>query len=239
MFWHWMVAAILLSNTVSGIPTKRICRKMVYEAYSRSGLNISNALELVKLASQEENGIELEEFQSTVVGSLRAANPDLDHSSLINGVKAPRRRWRYILIPLAIIPVLSPVINNLALLWYLPPTGPNCRFFLLIAISAMYIFNAIFTPISRLSERANRTKDLFFATTSTLLIMLSACGLFNSCRCWSGIYNRSEEDAIIALNNNPLFDPLLKKQFPAIFVVCLTSQFISFGLMRIFVQDAR
>jgi hypothetical protein len=238
MFWHWMVAAILLSNTVGSIPTKSICKRMVFEAYARTGLDhVRNALEMVKLANLEENGIELDDFHSTVVGSLRAANQDLDHPSLINGMKAHRRRLRYMFIPLGIIPVLSPVINSLALLWYLPPTGPNCRFFLLMAISAMYIFNAISTSICSFSERKNRIKDLFLATTSTLLIMLSACGLFNSCRCWSGIYNRSEEEAFIAINNNPLFDPLLKKQFPAIFVVCLTFQFISFGVMRIFVMN--
>jgi hypothetical protein len=78
----------------------------------------------------------------------------------------------------------------------------------------------------------NRYKDLFISTTTTLLIILSACGMFNTCACWSGIYNRSREDAFVALSNEKLFAPLLRKQFPAIFVTCLGMQVLGFEIVR-------
>lgn len=268
MFWHWMVAVILVSNTVGILPTKDLCRKVVYEAYSRAGQNIKNALELLDLAIEEENGNELDRLQEDIVQAIRDANRDLDQSSFIQQEEASRRCRGYILVLLAIIPIISPIINSLALLWYLPPTGPNCRFVLLAVISVVYIFNAICTHFFRstmLGSRVtvegidkikaglanilnarmvnkitagliNRLKDSVVAMSSTLLILLSACGLFNSCRCWSGIYNRSEKDTIIVLNNDPLYYPLLKKQFPAIFTVCLGFQFISFLFIRAFIR---
>ncbi|KAF2738017.1 hypothetical protein EJ04DRAFT_574247, partial [Polyplosphaeria fusca] len=198
MFSHWLIAAILLSNVVGSFPTQRFCRKTVESIYAEYGLK----LKWTKDDSAIETGIELDKLSgATLITTTEVLPPnsstdDVTRSSQPKNNRRNNLRQIYLL-TLSILPVLSPVVNSLALLWYLPPTGPNCRFFLLLGITLVYIANALAAPFNRRHELFNRWKDFGIASTTTLLIILSACGMFNTCACWSGIYTRPRSEAFI------------------------------------------
>ncbi|KAF2467903.1 uncharacterized protein BDR25DRAFT_316521 [Lindgomyces ingoldianus] len=208
MFWQWMVAAVLISNFVGSFPTEDYCKRIVKKVYGRAGVDFDE--EIKRITSFPPN----------------------------HGERRFSRRWRrrvmLVLVTLAILPVLSSIVGSLAVLWYLPPKGPNCRFFLLVSISFVYIVNAVLTSLLLLGQWTTRIKDLLIALTSTILIILSACGLFNTCACWSGVYHLGPEKATVYLNSEEVFAPLLRKVYPAIFVTCFVFQFISFEFMRWF-----
>ncbi|ORX92060.1 hypothetical protein BCR34DRAFT_266016 [Clohesyomyces aquaticus] len=145
----------------------------------------------------------------------------------------------FILIILALIPVVSSMVGSLAILWYLPPYGPNCRFILLVSISAVYISNAIMTSAFNLNKRTTRVIDSLIALLTTIIIILSGCGLFNTCWCWSGwsgLQHLTPEKAAVHLSMEA-FKEKLKRKYPAIFGTCLASQFLSFGLMCLFGRE--
>ncbi|KAF1993159.1 hypothetical protein P154DRAFT_590902 [Amniculicola lignicola CBS 123094] len=287
MFWHFIVAAILLSNTVGSFPSKEFCNTVVKKALERKKISLENVLEELDRKNKVSNRIpedfEADRAERASLGDvegrrdsgnsasgaihlepLRTAGPPPSTTVPVDPPKKPHLKrifyWifsrRLIILILAAIPVASSSADSLALLYYLPPEGPNCRFFLLIAISGTYVANALLTPLAQPLLRRNpipflsqpvdallhyrqeidRCKDLVIATVSTVFIIISACGFYNTCGCWSGQWSRNSSEAGLHLNSPASFDGLLKKRFPILFSVCVATQLFSFEAMRVFGQ---
>jgi hypothetical protein len=147
--------------------------------------------------------------------------------------------WRLAFI--AVLPVSIAFGTAFAVL----DTGPTyftCRHILVIAAFTSWIFSAMFTSftsfLSRLGFVGGKNlwriilaKDFLIGVTILVLIILSSCGLWNSCYCWGGVMVHSEEGARITPNPTEVFDYNNNVVYPAMVGTCLFVQVCIFGIM--------
>jgi hypothetical protein len=123
IFWHWIVAAILLSNTVGSFPAKDFCRRTVEKVYARYGRDISAALDLIDQTKQADD-VEVDDVLAVSAGPrLRMPKAIAFSSYTTSKMDKCRSRRSAGIFVLAIVPVAAPIFCSLALLWYLPPAG--------------------------------------------------------------------------------------------------------------------
>jgi hypothetical protein len=232
MFLTYILPAILLSNVVGSFPSIYTCYCIIQQHLPEK----RNLLELID-STGSYGGRASQYFESRHwSGGIYTFRPE---KALFNS-RLPGDRPRWFLFVIAICPIVVSTAVGLAIIWHLPPPGLNCRWFVLLGISATYFFSTCITWLSRLFGLKGRChwvlmliKDFLIAVPSLFLLFASSSGLFNSCWCWSGVYMRGREKARIALNTELTFKPYIHKLYPALFGSCLALQLCAFVSMEL------
>ena len=235
VFLSWLIPVVLLSNVVGNFPSSYTC----FDALSR-------------LAKATDGRLEVPEHTSTcfrMTPSITSHTQSLPWSGGIYTYRSQKqhdrcssRTWSeaLLMVSLAASSLGISFLGGFIILWYLIPNGFNCRHTWMIGVFFAWIASATITVLANSSKfvtgkyhwRFVLIKDSFVAIPSFTMIFLSACGLFNSCKCWSGyLYLRKE--ARVALNTHAFFEHNGRTIYPLVFGVCLTGQLILFGVIMV------
>lgn len=192
----WLVPAILLSNAIGNLPSRRTA----YDILARLGADTGD--DPFHVADQHSV------FLPTFPSFARACSTEYFSALGWSGGIYTYRPWklRYVtssrhrhlrtllLITLAAAPVVIGFVGGVLILWYQLPMGLNCRHVWLVGVTVLWYASAFITFVTH--RRAFATgmyhwrfvliKDACVAMPSFLIMFLSASGLFNFCWCWSG-----------------------------------------------------
>jgi hypothetical protein len=142
---------------------------------------------------------------------------------------------------LAIISVL-PVAIAFGTAFAVLDTGPTyftCRHILVITAFGFWLISALLTSLlSRIPFATEKhlwviilIKDAFIGVPILVLVVLSSCGLWNTCYCWGGVLVHGEEGARISPKPTAAFDYNDNVVYPAMVGACLFFQACVFGIM--------
>ena len=235
VFLSWLVPTVLLSNVVGNFPSRRTCYEILGQFAERTG---------DRLRVPRSQSVCLPGFPYL----KRACSTDFFHSlGWSGGIYTFRpwaaqyliseRRWpRVVLVHcLSITPIFIGVIGGFIILWFGLPIGPNCRHTWLVGIFLAWVVSALATQYSNSPKFATGkyhwrfilVKDALIAMPSITVIFLSACGLFNSCSCWSGFLSRPES-AHVPLNGDPFYELNDRTVYPSVVGISLVLQLLIF-----------
>lgn len=229
MFITWLVPIILLSNAVGGFTSRTSCfdtmRDLCAEVPARP-----HQLEslLTQRISQSAEYLESQSYSGSIYTFIH------DKRISFSGRSHDHSQFHLLLVALA--PLINASVFGSIIILNTPPGGLNCRNIMVIVMTLLWLLSTLLTwCISRAEslEPKDRwylilAKDTIIAIPSLLIIFLSSAGVFNSCRCWSGIYSLGAK-AHIPLNTNAFFDYNDTHLYPILVIVCLGMQFAIFG----------
>lgn len=217
VFLSWLVPVVLLSNAIGNFPSPYTCPN-VLSRFVRSDPRSPTYAESLPWS-----------------GGIYTFRPwrRQYHQS---GLRAMS------IFAISIFPVCIGMLGGFVILWNLIPNGLNCRHVWMMGVFAAWAISALVSkmaytcPVGFLAGKHRwyfiLTKDALIGVPSITIIFLSACGLFNSCNCWSGyLYHR--RDPRVALNVHSFFERNDHTVYPLVFGVCLAAQLTIFGIVTI------
>jgi hypothetical protein len=212
MLLSWLFSVVLLSNAVGDLGSTRNCQRTI--------LDLMERLELPHDVYTESS---------------------LPWSGAIYSYRPQKRlhsasEWKLALI--SVLPVAIAFGTAFAVL----DTGPTyftCRHILVITAFSFWLVSALLTSLlSRIPFASGKylwiiilIKDAFIGVPILVLVVLSSCGLWNTCYCWGGVLVHGEEGARISPNPTAVFSYNDKVVYPPMVVVCLFFQACVFGVM--------
>jgi hypothetical protein len=233
MFLTYILPAILLSNLLGNFTSASTC----YGIFQK---NLPARTQLLSLIDPDPepryHGNTTEYFEARPwSGGIYTFRP----KKKLFGNDLPGIRPLKFLFLLAILPVFISTSVGMAIIWHLPPTGVNCRWFVLLGISFLYFTSTSITYFShrgrfgiqgRWHWRITISKDIFIAFSTLALLFASSSGLFNTCWCWSGVmmHLNNKKKASVGLNTDLSFRPYIITLYPALFGICLALQMFTF-----------
>ena len=236
VFLSWLVPTTLLSNAIGNFPSRRTC----YDVFSAFELETGGEVKVSHRESVLMPGLRplaheslTEYFQSlSWSGGIYTFRPWKCESDMRKG-HWPCEGFNLLL---SIIPMCIGMTGGFLILWNLIPNGFNCRHTWLIGIFLAWFASAFITWLSNSPHFATGkyhwhfvlVKDALIAIPTFTIIFLSACGLFNSCFCWSG-YLHYGEHAHVAMDTESFFEHNDHTIYPLIVGVCLALQLLFFG----------
>jgi hypothetical protein len=239
-FLSWLVLMVLLSNSIGGFPSRRTC----YDILSRFAEHSGKSYHI-----PHSQSVLLPGFASLTRTSSTNYYQSLGWSGAIYSYRpwklqyvTSERRWprMALIFFLSISPICISMAGAFVILWYSLPTGLNCRHMWLIGIFLAWLVSAFITWLSysprfatgKYHWRFILAKDALVAVPSIAVIILSACGLFNFCSCWSGTlyYGR---DAHVPLKGNQFYELQGRTTYPLVVSVCIVLQLLVFATMAI------
>ncbi|KAI4182899.1 MAG: hypothetical protein L6R41_005711 [Letrouitia leprolyta] len=191
----WLIPIVLLSNLIGNFPSPYTARDILARFLSATDCSLNKQdSEIILL--QESSGLK-EVSSSDSSAEAHAWNGGIySFRPWRHCPSRPRNGWPRITLTqlLSILPVLVSITGASIILWNLIPNGFNCRHIWSIAVFFAWLLSAFLTWISytpRFLIGKNHwyfviVKDTLVAVPSIIMMFLSACGLFNSCQCWSG-----------------------------------------------------
>jgi len=249
IFLTFILPAILLSNAMGGFTTRRTCFRIMDRFVCEMDPG-SNLWELIKEKSpQFRKANNLEQYYNSQPwsGAIYTYRPN----KTLAFQTGSRDRSPLTLLLLATLPILISSSTAFAIIYNTPPASMNCRTFWVLGITLAWFVSAFITWVTwKPAESASPghkpsrygcsgslhwafilTKDVLFAVPICLLIILSSCGLFNTCTCWSGLYSFGIAGTKVALNSTGYFLENGKHLYPMLVGICLGGQFLVFGIM--------
>jgi hypothetical protein len=140
----------------------------------------------------------------------------------------------WLLLFLSTLPLWIALIFSFLIIWVTPTTGLTCRHFPLMGIFLAWCLSATLTAVSshcitgKYHWRFVCIKDFVIATPSLVMIFLSSSGMFNSCWCWSAVYSRGLEKAVVLLDPDPARKHNAETVYPGLVSACLFLQTVVF-----------
>ncbi|KAL8798235.1 MAG: hypothetical protein Q9182_006841 [Xanthomendoza sp. 2 TL-2023] len=212
----WLIPTVLLSNVIGNFPSQISLNDILARFSANTGGILaeprieSTAFSNLPALKKHSSDSSVEALSWT--GGIYTFRPWRHHH-----LKGPRRLqtswWRITLTELlSVLPVTVGIIGASLILWNLIPNGLNCRHTWSIAVFIAWVVSAIITRVSYAPGFATGkyhwyfvvAKDALIAIPSVIIMFLSACGLFNDCKCWSGyLYYRISPR--VPLNTHPFF----------------------------------
>ncbi|KAF2268674.1 hypothetical protein CC78DRAFT_439446, partial [Lojkania enalia] len=241
MFMTWIIPTILLSNAIGTFTSCRVCFDIL-ERFVKEVTGHSNLWVHLQDASPSLQQFgSLDEYLNSLAwsGAIYTYRPatNLPYST------SSKDRSRFLLLALAISPLIISTVASTLILWHTPPIGVNCRNMLVFIIFMFFCLSAACTwSIHRLRKfmwidiggaahwHLTLMKDALVAIPFVVLIFLSTCGLFNSCWCWSGPYSLGGKKRV-PLNHIPQLNRDFKSTYPIIVVGCLVLECVVFVAM--------
>ncbi|KAL9040358.1 MAG: hypothetical protein Q9214_004516 [Letrouitia sp. 1 TL-2023] len=232
----WLIPIALLSNAVGNFTSRYTC----WDILSRFAERTGGRLEL-----PDSESVLLQGFPAL---ARTCRTPYIESLAWSGGIytyrpsrrqntNAQRSWFRAIAIfSISIFPICIGMLGGFIILWYLIPNGLNCRHLWMIGVVTAWFASAMITKMSHSARFVTGkyhlhfvlAKDTLIAIPSIAIIFLSASGLFNSCKCWSG-YLYYGKGAHVALNTEPFFERNDRTIYPLVFGVCLAAQLALFG----------
>lgn len=239
MLFAWLIVAVLLSAIVGGFTSRRTCRRIL----DRFARNIASSAQSGSTPYvYAETGVSSMVGRTTVTtdgfqdaqpwaGAIYTYRPN---KSLFTG--GARDRHPLFLLLLSTLPVVLSTVAAFVIIWYTPTVGMNCRHIALLAILTAWMLSVFLTWSTRkvglLTGKYHFyftiAKDAIIAIPLILLVVLINCGLFNSCWCWSAVYSRGRNRALILLDPNDERQVNAKSIYPGMVGANLGLQFALF-----------
>ena len=228
----WLLPAILLSSIVGNLPSRRTAYSILAD------LAASTNDDTFHVADQRSV------FLPSVPYIAQACSTEYFGALGWSGAIYTYRPWKlryatsrrhrhlrtFLMATLAAAPILIGLVGGVLILWYQQPTGPNCRHVWLISVGLLWHVSALITFMTYGSGFATGTyhwrftlvKDACIAVPSLLAMFLSGVGLFNSCWCWSGLFQHMSKRHVPLLETVYIQDG--KTVYPMIVGVALLLQ---------------
>jgi hypothetical protein len=240
----WLIPAVLISNAIGGFTSRRTCLRIM-ERFVKTVTG--HTVEDRQLFSQEKQSSFLSGKRTSATnfytaqqwhGAVYSYRPQ---KRLFPG--GPHDKNAGLLLVLAILPPLIANATSFGLLWVTPTTGLGCRQLLVLGTFSLWLISAAITW-STWSERFSNgkyhyiitmTKDALIGVPILIMVILSSCGLFNSCYCWSAVFSRGE-DAQIVLDDADERGVNARTYYPGFVVGCIVLQFAVFLCMLFIIR---
>ena len=240
----WLIPAVLLSNFIGGY----VSRRTTLRAMKRMVTTIDDCIIETPRRPSAQNEVGLLQLRGilaspdVLLGNQRwNGGSDLYRPDSVASFDPSPRKWIIRLV--STVPVFISFAFGFPILWLQPPQGLNCRSFLLIGITSLWLVSAAiswgtwsYMPWFR--DTVNRhwhwrltlLKDTIFGLGCLVMIFLSSAGLFNTCWCWSErLYYHDQ--AHVPLNIDGIYVTLEAKNYPMLASVCIVLEGLSFVLM--------
>ncbi|KAL2787396.1 hypothetical protein BJX66DRAFT_341217 [Aspergillus keveii] len=253
MFISWLIPAVLVSNALGGYASRRTALRIMerfvkvvsgegvedhqmFSAEKRStmlslfGRGMGRASGLGTAASSRTTDFYASQQWS---GSIYCYRP---RKILFRG--GPRDTNPATLFVLSLLPLLISTITSVTLIWVTPTVGFDCRSLMMVAISCLWLLSCGITFVTyttRLADgvyhyRLTLIKDALIGIPVLGVIVLSSCGIFNSCMCWSALFSR-RAGAYVVLDDRDERGFNARTWYPALVAACLGLQMIVFFVM--------
>ena len=243
VFLSWLIPTILLSNAIGNFPSRRTCFDILSHFGEHTGMPI-HALDREYDVSSYFAPLGLTQranyFQSLGwSGGIHSFRPWKSRYTV-----PERRRSRAVAVfMLAISPMFVGMTGAFIILWVGLPIGLNCRHTWVIGIFLAWFVSAFITWLSdypRLMTGKYHwhfvlVKDTMIAVPSVIIIFLSACGLFNSCYCWSGAFYYRDK-AHFLMTTDRFWEAKGRSTFPLVVGVCVALQLAIFGATAVYLR---
>lgn len=236
VFLSWLIPTILLSNAIGNFPSRRTCFDILSNFGEHTGIpihvldpeyDVSSAIAPLGVIQRGNY------FQSLGwSGGIHSFRPwKSRHTSL------ERRQSRAVVVLLlAVLPMFVSMTGAFFILWVGLPIGLNCRHTWVIGIFLAWFLSAFITWLSDSPKFMTGKyhwhfvllKDTMIAVPSVVIIFLSACGLFNSCYCWSGSFYYRERATLLMVTDD-FWEAKGRSTFPLVVGVCVALQLAIFG----------
>ena len=244
MLLSWLLPVVLLSNAIGGFSSLHNCQFFMLWYLARIGKSPHDISICEEQRSRFYKKNESAPYSSSLAWSGAIYSYRLGKRPSSN----PRRGL--LLALCSVVPVTLAFGLALAAL-ETAPTYFNCRSVLVATIFASWLISAIITWITSFQSTITGRylwyciliKDSFIAVPALALIVLTGCGLFNSCYCWSGALVHGRSKASVALNPVSAFNRNDGVIYPAmvatglflqisVFLLILRAGRRCFGVMR-------
>lgn len=228
----WLVPAILISNAVGNLPSRRTAYNILADLAANTG---DDTFHIVDQRSA---------FLPNFPPFAQVCTTEYFGALSWSGAIYMYRPWklRYVtsthyrhlhtllLVTLAAAPVLIGLVGGVLILWYQLPVGFNCRHIWLVSVAFLWNVSAFITSMTyrygfatgKYHWRFTLFKDACIAVPSLLAMFLSAVGLYNSCWCWSGPFQYPGRGRVALLET--VYVANAKSVYPTIVGVTLLLQ---------------
>ena len=201
MLLSWLLPVVLLSNAIGGFSSLRNCELFI----SRYLTRIGNSRHDISICEEQRSRSFKKEDTAPYFSSLAWSGAIYSYRLGRRSSASPRRGR--LLALCSIVPVTLAFGLALATL-ETAPTYFSCRSVLVTTIFASWLVSAIITWLTSFQRTiAGRylwyfilIKDSFIAAPALALIIVTSCGFFNSCYCWSGALVHGRSKASVPLN---------------------------------------
>jgi hypothetical protein len=147
-----------------------------------------------------------------------------------------RETSKWTLFAIAALPLILAQSFSFLIIWFTPTFGLTCRHFPLLGVFIMWLISPFITHIMYTTRFARGkwhwyftlVKDALIAIPSLAIVLLTTCGFYNSCVCWSSYFSRGKENAMIILDPNNTRRHNAETIYPGLVGGCLALQLIVF-----------
>ena len=232
MLLSWLLPVVLLSNALGGFSSPRNCELFISQYLARIGIPRHDISICQEQRSRFFKKTESSPYFSSLAWSGAIYSYRLDKRS------SGTARKNFLLVLCSILPVTLAYGLAFATL-ETAPTYFSCRSVLVAVIFAFWIISAALTWVTSLQDYITGKylwyciliKDSIIAVPALALIIVTSCGLFNSCYCWSGALLHGRSKASVALNPVSAFNHNDSVIYPAMVGTGLFLQIIVFLLI--------
>ncbi|KAL4916729.1 hypothetical protein BDW62DRAFT_202389 [Aspergillus aurantiobrunneus] len=233
MFISWLIPAVLFSNALGGFTSRRTCLRIM-ERFAKTVTH--NAVEDRQLFSSDKPSSFSSRKSNTDFyaaqcwsGAIYCYRP---RKSLFRGGRRDNNAFKLFI--LSTLPVLVSTVTSVALIWVTPTVGFDCRSLMMVCISILWLLSAgitFLTWVTGLADgvyhyRLTMLKDAMIGIPVLLIIILSSCGIFNSCFCWSAIFSLGRAGAFVVLDDHDERSVNAKTYYPGLVAACLGLQMV-------------
>ncbi|CEL04885.1 hypothetical protein ASPCAL06009 [Aspergillus calidoustus] len=250
MFISWLIPAVLVSNALGGYASRRTALRIM-ERFVK--VVSGEGVEDYQMFSADKRSSLLSSWMgrgSADGGPSRTTTTDFYASQQWSGsiyCYRPRKilfrgghrdTHPLTLFVLALLPLLISTTTSVTLIWVTPTIGFDCRSLMMVAISCLWLLSCAITFLTyttRLADgvyhyRLTLIKDALIGLPVLGVIVLSSCGIFNSCLCWSALFSR-RGGAYVVLDDRDERGFNARTWYPALVGACLGLQMVVFFVM--------
>ena len=232
MLLSWLLPVVLLSNAIGGFSSLGNCEFFILRFLARIGKSRHDISICEEPRSRFFKKNESEPHSSSLAWSGAI------YSYRLGKRPSGTPRQRLLLALCSVLPVTLAFGLAFAAL-ETAPTYFSCRSVLVVVIFASWILSAIITWITSFQSSITGRylwyfiliKDSFIAVPALTLIIMTSCGLFNSCYCWSGALVLGRSKASVALDPVSAFNRNDEVVYPAMVAIGLSLQISVFLLI--------
>ena len=232
MLLSWLLPVVLLSNALGGFSSPRNCEVFISQYLAR----IDKSPHDFSICEEQRSKF-FKKTESAPYFSSLAWSGDI-YSYRLGKRPSGTASKRLLLAICSVLPVALAFGLALATL-ETAPTYFSCRSVLVAVIFAFWITSAALTWVVSLQSCITGKylwyciliKDSIIAVPALALIIITSCGLFNSCYCWSGALVHGRSKASVPLNPVSAFNHNDDVIYPAMVATGLFLQIIVFLLI--------
>jgi hypothetical protein len=217
IMFSWLIPAVIFSAITGRFVSRRACADRLVQTVNER--NFSNEIDRPALRRIAHL---LDDDQSWKrhpwIGAMYIYRPEKRIASGGQDDHSPMR-----LLGVALSIIFMPFVVSVATSWVTPIAGFKCRHFTEIIVFALYLISAFISWLtwhlkiwtSKSHFKMTMIKDAIVMVCAFVLLVLTSCGIFNSCWCVSAEMSR-HSDAIVSLDTDEQRREMSKNIYPAL-----------------------